>query len=90
MECLYCSKDAGVKTNGSPKQFCSTKHFKAWTVETKQSAFKVPFFRNLPVEKARMNLVKKARDGCPYAQSILRMQGIRGLWNPITKEMVRF
>lgn len=99
-ECWNCGKDPGyrientykangkkvIKESTTPRTFCNNN---CKTEYRKRHGMYV-ISKNSELKK-RQELEDKAREGCIFAQSTLRVKyNLHGLWNPKTKEVVRF
>lgn len=90
-ECANCGKPVNHKAaSGKPMAACFC-NMRCRTAYYKATGFLSPSEGgSLAARKKRQKLVERARRGDPEAQAVLRLEGVRGLWNPETKEMVRF
>lgn len=88
-ECYYCGKEAGhLEKRQHRKRFCNHECRRKYRTKIGHDNY-----LKLPIKEIenKNRLVERARQGNIAAQALLRQAiGLRGLWNPERKEMVRW
>ena len=81
-----------IPSSKKPKKFVDWEHRKRFSMKFQSKNFaKLRLLGDIsPHQPYRQELIDQARYGNKSAQKLLREMGVRGLWNPKIKEMVRF